>query len=80
MTVPGDTLKQEMVADTAAVDELWPLLPTDFEYYSLPDGRVVIADMPVELADMVRAVGDTHTIVNRCAIIIRNRRTYLIHE
>ncbi len=55
--MPGDSLKQEMVADIAAVDALWPLLPTETEIYLLPDGRVVIADMPVELADMVAQLG-----------------------
>lgn len=51
------TLKQEMVADLAAIDELWPLLPVETEIYLLPDGRVVIADLPVELTDMVAQLG-----------------------
>lgn len=28
----------------------WPPLPTETEIYILPDGRVVIADLPAELA------------------------------
>ncbi len=50
-------VKQEMVADLAAIDALWPLLPVETEIYLLPDGRVVIADLPVELADMVAQLG-----------------------
>ena len=53
----GAIVKQEAVADLAAIDELWPLLPIETEIYLLPDGRVVIADMPVELADMVVQLG-----------------------
>ena len=53
----GAIVKQEAVADLAVMDELWPLLPIETEIYLLPDGRVVIADMPVELADMVVQLG-----------------------
>ncbi len=37
--------------------DLWPVLPTETEIYLLPDGRVVIADLPVELADLVIQLG-----------------------
>jgi len=40
-------------ADAAA----WPALPTETEIYILPDGRVVIADLPAELATLVAALG-----------------------
>lgn len=35
----------------------WPLLPTETEIYILPDGRVVVADLPAELAPLVAALG-----------------------
>jgi hypothetical protein len=35
----------------------WPALPTETEIYILPDGRVVIADLPVELAPVVAHLG-----------------------
>jgi hypothetical protein len=39
--------------------DLWPVLPTETEIYLLPDGQVVIADLPVELADLVTELGMT---------------------
>jgi len=35
----------------------WPLLPTETEIYILPDGRVVIADLPVELTGLLAQLG-----------------------
>lgn len=35
----------------------WPALPTETEIYILPDGRVVIADLPAELAPLAAALG-----------------------
>ena len=35
----------------------WPLLPTETEIYILPDGRVVIADLPAELAALAVTLG-----------------------
>jgi len=32
-------------------------LPTETEIYILPDGRVVIADLPAELAPLLAALG-----------------------
>jgi len=29
----------------------WPSLPTETEIYILPDGQIVIADLPAELAE-----------------------------
>lgn len=37
----------------------WPLLPIETEIYILPDGRVVVADLPVELAPLLAALGVT---------------------
>ncbi len=42
----------------------WPLMPTETEIYILPDGRVVIADMPAELNELVAQLGP----VEPCAI------------
>lgn len=41
--------------EAAAVD--WPLLPTETEIYILPDGRVIIADLPAELAACLLELG-----------------------
>ncbi len=38
--------------------------PTETEIYILPDGRVVIADLPAELADLVADLGESEP----CAI------------
>lgn len=35
----------------------WPLLPTETEIYILPDGRVVIADLPAELTGLLAQLG-----------------------
>jgi hypothetical protein len=35
----------------------WPALPTETEIYLLPDGRVVIADLPAELASLIEQLG-----------------------
>ncbi len=37
--------------------DVFPTLPTETEIYILPDGRVVIADLPAELADLVASLG-----------------------
>ena len=48
---------------TSVVSEVdglaWPLLPVETEIYILPDGRVIVADLPAELASMVAALGLT---------------------
>ncbi len=43
-------------ASTAEVDA-WTALPTETEIYILPDGCVVVADLPAELAALVEALG-----------------------
>ncbi len=35
----------------------FPPLPTETEIYILPDGRVIVADMPVELAAILSSLG-----------------------
>ena len=47
-------------AQTAA----WAQLPTETDIYILPDGRVVIADLPVELTTIPSALG----VVEACEI------------
>jgi hypothetical protein len=42
----------------------WSQLPTETDIYILPDGRVVIADLPVELATIPSALG----VVEACEI------------
>jgi hypothetical protein len=39
--------------------EAWPLLPVETEIYILPDGRVIVADLPAELASLLTALGVT---------------------
>ena len=55
-----------MVAEVTPVEPLsWPALPTETEIYILPDGRVVVADMPVELASLLAELGQ----LEPCAVI-----------
>jgi hypothetical protein len=49
----------------AAWSSDWPVLPVETEVYILPDGRVVIADLPSELAPLVQALGE----VEPCAVL-----------
>ena len=42
----------------------WPQLPTETDIYILPDGRVVIADLPAELTSIPSALG----VVEACEI------------
>ena len=39
-----------------AIEE-WPKLPTETEIYILPDGTVVVADLPLELQPLVDQLG-----------------------
>ena len=47
-----------------ATEIAFPELPTETDIYILPDGRVVIADLPAELAGMAANLGVTEA----CAI------------
>lgn len=50
---PMPTLPSTTVDSTP----VWPAMPTETEIYILPDGRVVIADLPVELAALFAELG-----------------------
>jgi len=39
-------------------EDAFPVLPTEAEIYILPDGRVIVADLPAELAAMVEELGE----------------------
>jgi hypothetical protein len=56
-TSPSPTAEAEHVANSAQWSAEWPALPTETEIYILPDGRVVIADLPAELASLAAALG-----------------------
>lgn len=44
-------------ASSEVIGDAWPLLPVETEIYILPDGRVIVADLPAELAAMLVALG-----------------------
>jgi hypothetical protein len=44
-------------AGAAGIGAEWPSLPTETDIYILPDGRVVIADLPAELVSLAVALG-----------------------
>ena len=44
-------------SDSEAGQEPFPALPTETEIYILPDGRVIVADLPLELAPLAQALG-----------------------
>ncbi len=54
---PPSTSRPTSPADPVSLGEAWPALPTETEIYILPDGRVVIADLPAELAPLVQELG-----------------------
>lgn len=54
MTTMSTSVPNEPLAEDA-----WPLLPVETEIYILPDGRVVVADLPAELAPLLAALGIT---------------------
>jgi hypothetical protein len=37
--------------------DTWPALPTETEIYILPNGQVVVADLPAELAPAIKELG-----------------------
>ncbi len=51
-------------ARAEAAAERFLALPTETEIYILPDGRVVIADLPAELASLAASLG----VAESCAI------------
>lgn len=54
----SSAIETARLQDDARPDD-WPLLPTETDIYILPDGQVVIADLPAELADLADRLGDT---------------------
>lgn len=44
-------------ADWAAAAAEWPSLPTETELYILPNGQIVIADLPIELQSLLTRLG-----------------------
>jgi hypothetical protein len=57
-------MAQRAMSTLATETELepWPLLPVETEIYILPDGRVVVADLPVELAPLIEALSVTSPV------------------
>jgi hypothetical protein len=47
------------VANVDGADTSWPAMPTETEIYIMPDGRIVIADLPAELAPLLAELGET---------------------
>ena len=41
----------------SAVAAVWPQLPNETEIYILPDGQVIIADLPAELMGLAAELG-----------------------
>ena len=54
-TIKGSPVDEGQGGADSSAD--WPLLPTETEIYILPDGRVVIADLPAELSPLAAALG-----------------------
>lgn len=40
-------------------EEAWPTLPTETEIYILPNGEIVVADLPAELAAHLNILSPT---------------------
>lgn len=51
------TMAESGEASSPSTSNDWPAMPVETEIYLLPDGRVVVADLPVELADLLAALG-----------------------
>lgn len=56
-TVDNQTVDSRVVEKWNEEEAEWPALPTETEIYILPDGRVMIADLPVELTQLVTELG-----------------------
>jgi hypothetical protein len=46
---------------TPDADGAWPSLPTETEIYILPNGEIVVADLPAELAAHLAFLTQHHT-------------------
>ena len=64
MSVSRSARHDAAVADSTdgqaelSVTDDFPALPTETEIYILPDGRVIVADLPAELAVLVENLGE----------------------
>ena len=47
---------------TPEADSVWAALPTETEIYILPDGEIVVADLPAELAAQLAQLTQTDPI------------------
>jgi hypothetical protein len=47
---------------TPEADSVWPALPTETEIYILPNGEIVVADLPTELAAQLAHLTQTDPI------------------
>ena len=56
---PVTALPSPAIARNQDGGDDFPLMPTETEIYILPDGRVVVADLPVELAAILSSLGVT---------------------
>lgn len=56
-SILNDTSASDQLGEDGARSSQGPVLPVETEVYILPDGRVLIADLPLELASMVQALG-----------------------
>jgi hypothetical protein len=56
---PSATSEQRSPANAWDDHDGWPALPVETEIYILPDGQVVIADLPEELAGLAAHLGST---------------------
>ncbi|MCX6048366.1 MAG: hypothetical protein NT075_24960 [Chloroflexi bacterium] len=54
--LPSAPIDQVLGSDEATAE--WPAMPTETEIYILPDGRIVIADLPAELAPLLLELGE----------------------
>ena len=55
--MPASPSTSPEAAPAGVADDVWAALPTETDIYLLPDGRVVIADLPAELTDLAHALG-----------------------
>ena len=57
-TVASGALDSVSADAPAPITDDFPALPTETDIYILPDGRVIVADLPAELAVLVEKLGE----------------------
>lgn len=50
-------MSRSTAADASSPQTDWPALPVETDIYVLPDGRVVVADLPAELLPLLEQMG-----------------------